>query len=162
MKRQFLVIITTLTTLMMNLSFVGCGPGTNVRDTGEYESYVQAFEKDSLENGYAVQVNYLVIKNGSLPANQLALCDTGVGVPTITVNPEYWAIMNELERTIVMYHELGHCVFFKVHVNTQLDPNKGRAYVSIMNAYPLDLYDFETYRAQYMKEFFNPLDDQPH
>lgn len=149
-----------LVTLISLVGITGCGASTSYRDTGVYEKYVQSFEKASIQQGYGVYVNFIKIQEGELEEGTLGVCSTSSGMPTITISPKYWPDLSETERTILLYHELGHCVLYKVHNNGDNPTGSKRAFDSIMNAYPLDLYDFDTYYNEYTKELFNPSLDE--
>lgn len=40
----------------------------------------------------------------------VGLCDDAAGTPLVTLDPEYWAESDEIQREILVLHELGHCV----------------------------------------------------
>ena len=128
--------------------------GQLVRKTGPFEPYVKSFEKDAATVHKAVSVNFIEMKFGELPAETLALCSLGMGVPLITVNENLWAGLNEIQRQLVIYHELGHCVLKKNHENEDLKIAGARMKLSIMNQHPLDLLDYSNFREEYLAELF--------
>lgn len=135
------------------LTVVSCGQA--VRNTGSFESYVEAFEKDAATLNRGLTVNYIEIKFGELNDGTLALCSLGVGTPLITVNQSLWGNLDETQRQLVIYHELGHCVLKKGHANQEIRIPGQRIKLSIMNQHPLDLTDYLKFRKDYLNELFN-------
>lgn len=47
----------------------------------------------------------------------LGICTTGrLMSPTVTIDPTHWKRLSALKRESLMYHELGHCVLGRPHV----------------------------------------------
>jgi hypothetical protein len=148
-------VLNCLKSLCMTASLLGLlACGKPVRNLGQFEPYVEAFEKASSSANHSVVVNFLEMKFGPLPSETLALCTLGVDVPLITVNQSLWQTLTEAQRQLVIFHELGHCVLKRAHQNIQ--GTGGRLKQSIMDAHPLDLTDYTTYRTDYLAELFNP------
>ena len=142
--------------LLGRLAFLGCG--RFVRNTGQFENIVRAFEADSALTKYPVYVNFIEIKFASLSSRTLAVCNLGMDVPTISVNQALWGNLTDDQKKLVLYHELGHCVLKKGHENQVGPSSSRRKMLSIMDAHPLDLTDFEQYKLEYLEELFNPRD----
>jgi len=135
------------------LTVVSCGQA--MRNTGLFEVYVEAFEKDAATLNRRLTINSIEIKFGELNDKTLALCSLGVGTPLITVSQRLWNGLDETQRQLVIYHELGHCVLKKAHSNQELRLPGQRMKLSIMNQHPLDLTDYPQFRKDYLNELFN-------
>ena len=73
-----------------------------MRDTGEFESYMQDFEKSFEQvRGVRLYVDNISIKRGPLNKTQLALCEEGPGVSNITLNEMYWDKLSDVTKKIV-------------------------------------------------------------
>lgn len=144
MKRFVLFIV--------GLALTGCSKKAAYDVAPEFEPYVKAFEKASVENGRPVSINNIVIKFGSLSnASYAAYCETGE-VPTITVR-EWWKdIEPTLAKERILFHEFGHCVLGRmVHINEY--DERGLAKSIMASAFRESDYTEET-RAAYLKELF--------
>jgi hypothetical protein len=119
----------------------------------EFKPYVDSFVSEGYKQNTTVIVDNLVISFESEPPNQLGRCSVGPGqTPTIYINNISWYINSETNRKVTMFHELGHCVLFRVHTLTYVSPG---VTTSIM--YP-DILDDNMYLNNwdyYMKEMFD-------
>lgn len=136
------------------LVFSGCGRA--VRNTGAFEAQVQRFEADAAQFGNPVSINNIQIKFGNLSDSTLGLCTLGLDSPIITIDEKKWTNLNETQKELVFYHELGHCVLKKAHNDARLNNPGGRLMESIMNSHPLDLVDYVQFRSDYLTQLFDP------
>lgn len=68
--------------------------------------------------------------------------------PRIVINTEIWQNITETRRKVLMFHELGHCVLFRDHIqgfNT-----------SIMNPWVISDSKFESDEEELLAELFDP------
>jgi len=79
----------------------------------------------------------------------LASCTTGLFYtdPTIYVDPDMWVPMSLVTRELMMFHELGHCVLHRGHVES---------IVSVMNATLMDTFLFTVREKELLMELFDP------
>lgn len=142
--------ILTLSTLGC-LSFTACGRPP-VLEIGGFENYVQRFEMKSQEAGNPVKVTELKIQFGDLEAAyEDGICELGDMTPTITVSKPSWDQMDDTEREILMFHEMGHCVLNRKH-RSALDP-KGLP-ESMMHPYGVPERIYAAARTEYIQELF--------
>lgn len=140
---------TIFAVLLVALSS-GCGKKEAARDTGEFESYLNQFEKEFHEySGFQLAEPSIRIHRGTLTKSQLAVCRLNAEGADITVNDMYWDSLSSTHRELVMYHEFGHCLESRKHEDSEGD---GRKYKSIMNSMPQLLVDYKDHREDYVRE----------
>jgi len=98
----------------------------------EFMSYYQSFSEAG-----SVTTDNLIIQFGPLDYPRVGQCWTGPTTPIITIEPNYWGTVSELQKKEIIWHELGHCVLGRAHRTdflsdgwpasimypTQFDPN---------------------------------------
>ncbi|MEK6704184.1 MAG: hypothetical protein AABZ06_00175, partial [Bdellovibrionota bacterium] len=62
----------------------------------------------------------------------IGLCESGVSIRRVTLDPDFWDSVSDTQRELLMHHELGHCVLYRGHRSDSLSTG---AYASIM--YPV-------------------------
>jgi hypothetical protein len=121
---------------------------------GGFEEWVEEFEHDSGSYGTQVKVKDLIIKFEEIPQKDpnliiLGLCSTRKRkTPVITIDPIHWEYRDYTARKILMYHELGHCVLKRGHIES-VD--------SLMNPMVTSGYSFNNDPDYYLSELFNPF-----
>ena len=126
--------------------------------TEELVPYFEQFEAEALERGVTVNWGSLNI-SGEIQAideNQIVgQCATRTGSRAVTIDNLFWAGASTLEREYVVFHELGHCVLSRSHLDTQ---NNNGTCVSIMQSGTTRCrtnYSTQT-RSSYLDELFLP------
>lgn len=143
-----------------------CGPKTPSQRKflvePELEPFVLSFES---ETGLTVDNIDIVFEPIELPAVGMCVIfyQDGYKQKTIKVDPTYWfdeATLEE-EKMGIIYHELGHCLLGRDHLETTFDyeysPHRTvRAPSSLM--YPSSFYSkfYEPLRQYYIDELINP------
>lgn len=89
----------------------GCGQAPH--DPGIFSPYVQEFEDTARSQGVSVSAAGMSIEFGT-PAisDELANCDWS---GHIVVKQDVWDGLNEYDRKMLMFHEMGHCVLGRQH-----------------------------------------------
>tara|TARA_Y100000034_G_scaffold134332_1_gene202476 strand:- start:5458 stop:6255 length:798 start_codon:yes stop_codon:yes gene_type:complete len=82
--------------------------------------------------------------------NSYANCD--LETRTIYINNRFWERLNEIDRKILIYHELGHCVLERTHNHSFGENGKPN---SIMSEFLIVDNDFVSKEEEYLKELFN-------
>src|SRR5574343_538100 len=79
----------------------------------QFKPHVERFKV--LSKSYDIELNtsLIVVKFGFLKDGVAGNCAFG---KIITVNTSYWDYMSDDEREILLFHELGHCLLQKRHV----------------------------------------------
>ena len=73
------------------------------------------------------------------------------GYKEISVDPEYWSLANDMQRTSLLFHELGHCDLGRMHESGDLSDGTKK---SIMNYYLIG-WDSKEMEDYYFWELFN-------
>lgn len=81
--------------------------------------------------------------------------------PRIILNTVKWNVFNEWEREALVFHELGHCLLHRDHVESMVSRDEKMIPKSLMFPY---LLSWETYllnRDYYLEELFSRLFTTP-
>ncbi len=112
---------------LLGLSACGQTPATNQIDPA-FQAIYDKFISGANANGVPLAYNQgLTIQFANLATQQNPLGETigecdgvGYGDSTIQIDPGFWNRSDSNGQTLVVLHELGHCVLDEVHV-PQLD-----------------------------------------
>jgi hypothetical protein len=129
--------------------FSGCGTQPfapqPLRDTGQFEAYVQTFE---MAGGLRVDRIKIELAVPNDP-HERGACEYNPAnpyiLPTIQINPNIWPKLSEDERELLIFHELGHCVLNRDHVTSG----------SIMTPYALPVSYYVENREELWADLFN-------
>jgi len=160
--------------LFISIFLYGCAPINQQSDPRDikgidpaFASYVQQFEVM-----YGHHIGDIPIQFAPQSGQVIGECIVWNSQwREIKVDPYFWAneALDDTQREALIFHELGHCVLNRGHLNTMftdVDAYGNRWYVdtSIMNAYIFlsaqypDIYKLEPY---YWAELFNPAPGAP-
>lgn len=82
------------------------------------------------------------------------------GFRQIKVNPTYWFIAESRAKIGLIFHELGHCLLNREHMNSMFhyDGLHVRGYIPISLMYPYNFFSdpYEDLDSYYYGELFNP------
>jgi len=119
-------------------------------ETEDLERYVEEFERLSVGRNEK-HVTALVVKFADLEDPVTGLCELYTKQsPVISIDRSYWAGADDAERENLMFHELGHCVLRRGHLETRKDLKP----VSIM--FPsLIPFHYKGDRVGYVNELFS-------
>jgi hypothetical protein len=144
--------------LLITLLLVGCGieekqrPEYNrVLSVDGFEHYVNLFQEQASELGQNIRVSDLVIRFKYIPIEGdktvLGRCWRGGDTsPTIDIDPEHWKTMSMVARELLMFHEMGHCILRRDHVED---------FTSIMNPYLISTSVFIKDEDRLLAELFD-------
>jgi hypothetical protein len=108
--------------VLVSLLMVGCG---KVRVDSQFSPYVDAFMSAKGDSTGVTQMRLatISIKFGEVEEKgALGQCHaTPFTDPVITVDPDKWNELNDTERTILVFHELGHCELGRNHLEGKMD-----------------------------------------
>jgi ATP-dependent Zn protease len=91
-----------------------------------------------------------------LPVTTLAVCKYNNTKSSIVINTYSWSSLSEVEKEIVIYHELGHCVLGLKHDNTKVDHDWVLSSpLSIMYPYVLEQDWYLKNKKEYLDELFS-------
>lgn len=91
--------------------------------TSDFKPYVQDFIDEGKAVGKTIVIDNLSIHFiPALDGSVIGECwDRGhgtTGIPSILISKEYWDYANDVERRVLLFHEMGHCVLWRDHVET--------------------------------------------
>jgi hypothetical protein len=119
----------------------------------EVEPYLETFETYCIKyNKDCSKLNTLSIKLGEIPplftltSNVVGLCDQNN--TQILLSREYWSNAIYLERELLVFHELGHCILMKEHTDPRIDDH-------IMNPTMMDSNGYQLMYQKLMNELFD-------
>jgi hypothetical protein len=135
---------------------MGCGKGVgNYQVSSDFEDYVTSFTADAQTHGRAVEIHDLDIGFGDTGGVAGKCVQDFLQTPQIVVNQALWENLSDTSRTILIYHELGHCILERVHNPAMLnDPQLGSYPASIMNPVMIDDHFYQDKKQQYLDELF--------
>jgi Zn-dependent protease with chaperone function len=125
----------------------------------EFNSYLENFKRDAAIHKAAPDLANLTITFSEKLNMALAFCIPKTN--TIRVSKSSWDLMNNRERKLTIYHELGHCALKRDHA-LRVYFQKGTCPSSLM--YPYMEYIkkcYEVYEDEYHYELFkNPHNER--
>lgn len=140
---------------------ISCGSDIFPKDTilnpslelGEFKPYVESFVYDGSMHGVHLEIKDLIIRFGDLNRDArddglvtLGICRTApFKTPKIYIDSNHWEDMNEYKRTALIYHELGHCILKRGHIDKR---------VSLMNSFIISSETFSKHYNGLVKELF--------
>jgi len=119
--------------------------------------YFSRFEEESAARGIAIDLRALRITGeiedleGERVAGQ---CSFNHRQPNhITIDERFWQRSSENFREMIMFHELGHCVLYRGHLETELRNGACSSIMRSGNGGCIDNYNTQT-RRFYVDELF--------
>lgn len=148
--------IWVLTILWSALALVSCGKrDKSVKIEAQYLPYYAHFMSNVAAVGGSAQVSDLTIKKGDTGNDRiLATCqviseseadDQKTTTKTIIVSPAFNGL-TEAQRTALLGHELGHCIFGKSHLDDVCSNGNAQ---SMMNKYLISNYSGTAFQNCY-------------
>ena len=152
--------IPTESSFLAVLGLVGMfaltGCGTNVPD--DVSGYVDSFihEAELRGHDFSDARRGLIVEFTDLPDNKGGSSKSSFFTNLIKLDPFIWKQMNDRQREMLVFHELGHCVLGRKHKNETLLLGEC---ASIMkeggeNTCVADIYS-ESWRSYYIDELFD-------
>lgn len=111
-KKLFILGLLSITIANLTMAFnIACGPPP-YKDS-RVAPYIKEFEET-----YHVDASFIEARlaDGDLLKNQpdvVGLCE--MGKRRVSFKREFWNVFGYQERKLLVFHELGHCVFNKDH-----------------------------------------------
>ncbi len=165
---RFLVVFLTLITVYAcsidsesdDLGVVPI-PSNNIEEA--VLPYIERFQEEGERRGHsnlAQALNEITVEIVSIPDQGVAgLCNYNSHEPNhISIDREYWNQSSDLGREFVVFHELGHCVLIRDHLE---GCTANRFYISIMRSglgSCRDAYN-QNNREYYLDELFSITGD---
>lgn len=132
-----------------------CAPETlhMYRVPAEVAPLIEQFKAEAAAHGHSLIIENLVVQfSDALPLWEPGSCTTSSSTPLINLNRIFWfESSTAAQREEVVYHELGHCVLGRPHLDLYLNGVS----VSLMSTELLPESWYTNNRAYYIFELFN-------
>jgi hypothetical protein len=146
---------------------IGCGGYETAQskpityyETPELQMYVQRFEAYSVLYGPSGPVaiyNLKVVFGAMKDEKSVGLCSLDLsGTSTVSIDKTYWDKANPVQKEVLMFHELGHCVLARDH---REDLGEANAPISLMFHDIRPAYYYPYQKIEYLKELFSIRND---
>lgn len=123
-------------------------------------SYFSTFENEAAQRGYIIDLSTTGIstKFAYLPEDHVAgQCLYQSNAPGhITIDIKFWNQASELNREMIVFHELGHCYLNRDHLDTAFSNGICRSIMRSGTCCCEDAYN-ERNRSYYLDELFSDL-----
>lgn len=117
-----------------------------------FRAELDRYGSEEMKTQYFTKISSIVVDKGAAPIHADGVCERGKAGRRITLDSERWGRETQMEREIVLFHELGHCIFDFEHDNRHyLD---GRPY-SIMHPAGPSERQYREQRDVYLYQFFH-------
>lgn len=144
----------TIFVSIVSLILSSCG---NSYSISGFESYVNEFVEYGKTKNKKIETYELSIgfgKSEEFEEDVIGICYIyESGDKDIAIKKEYWDKANEIQKKVLMFHELGHCLLGLDHDDTFLNP-PGRP-KSFMNSHVVNWNIAKKYYSEYMEELFS-------
>lgn len=139
------------------IALTSCGNIYGSHINTDLQTYVNRFLQVAQEQGYNVSLDNLIVDYERLSGNVIGVCYLG-GVPKVGISESYWkrlAVSNS-DREQLMFHELGHCLLGRGHLDIMITSVDTRDPVpeSIMRYMHFSADVYNKNWIYYMKELF--------
>lgn len=143
--------------LLISLTLVGCGSGYNDKMIAqEFVPYVEKF----IEAANAAQVT-VSFDNVRIQFSEFGEAQNLLGgvcqrtrFDNVIINRDNWEKASELKRTVIIFHELGHCLLKRKHVDAVTPTGPVSLMHSAVAAYYMP--EVEANFEAYAHELFHP------
>jgi hypothetical protein len=128
----------------------------------EFEEFLTTFKKEAELRGKKIDISALKTRlDATLTNGYIGLCDQKLN--EITIDSATWRKMSIQERELLVFHELGHCVFGRGHKNKAFQNGE---FASIMRSGDSDpsnagIYYFSFRKKYYIDELFDENTTKP-
>lgn len=142
--RQSIALVFTVFALSACSKFEVKNRGTVDPDFQPFvDKFIDMFKIDTID------VIYVDIYYNQQSGNVIGVCKIKGEEKDIEIDPEWWSKANDLNREILMFHELGHCVLSQGHRNYELSDHCPG---SIMDTYHIGAYCYNKHYDYYIDE----------
>ena len=116
--KKFILLLLISTVLLS-----ACSKEANYVVEEEISVYFEKFEAAAAERGHEIDLKAIHIEGyfSDIEANGVVgQCKTySDGTHDIVIEKTYWNRKNDLEKEYLIFHELGHCVLNREHLDNQ-------------------------------------------
>ena len=116
-----------------------------------FETYENKFYEEAVIYGKQIQKKHIIYMFADHQDNIIGVCYPYTAIPMITIDRKYWWAANERQRTALIFHELGHCVLGRAHVDSV---ERDGCATSLMNSIAEFAGCFPEQYGRYLLELF--------
>lgn len=146
------------------ISVLACTPKEPYYEApSELDIYVQKFIEEGEKRGVSLNIEEeaIVLEFGELTGNEGGKCAPNAYPKQIVIDRGKWLLINQHQREMLVFHELGHCILNRVHKNEKLPHGEC---VSLMDGNENGFscsnnFTSAHWREYYVNELFN--DEEP-
>jgi hypothetical protein len=124
----------------------------------EFQPYVDSFNKEAISRNIDVDEGGLIV--GFVDQSEIPnYCGQGTFNPPhvkISETPTCWSSATDINKEILFFHEMGHAVLRRVHINDTLPNGDYKSMMFDGNQFNLYGAQDEQRRNYYLDELFNP------
>ena len=139
----------------MVLTAIGCGGA--IYETGEFEKYMVSFRAESARFGVVPLAKNIRIEFATLEQWEFGRCTQDPSFAYVRIDSMKWQRLDEDSREALLFHELGHCLLGREHMDTWI--RRENRPLSVMHAVLIDGSVYRHYREDLVQELFkSPAD----
>jgi hypothetical protein len=90
-----------------------------------FTKYLEEFQRDAREYGVGCYSTYSVYFDEELAGDIAGYCVEG---DRVVINKKMWQTLSNMEKWVLMYHELGHCALRLNHTSPKETDNLSRPF----------------------------------
>jgi len=140
------------------LLLAACGRAPTPEEKIEFEPYLRRFNAFSRQQGRSVFAD-ISITYGNLKGRHLGMCDEGwLRASRVEINRGAWKTSDDATREVMIFHELGHCVLGRPHIDTSISLESLNAPKSIMATHGVPGQIYSKYQSYYVQELFSTVE----
>lgn len=142
--------------LLFSLLISGCGGTQHVFIVEPpFQPYYDRFLSDAKSQHVDLKIDNLIVSmvTGLPTSLEIGLCTYGAGISTVSILDAEWTVLTDAGKEQLIYHELGHCILMRPHLNGYLDSGIP---ISIMNFEHFDDFTYLQNHQYYVTELFHP------
>lgn len=140
--------------IILILSSIVCGCGRVYEVDPAFEPYVDNFVNLAHKYRGWTQLENLIMEFGDDRDDIGGRCFEGtfISTPRVVINYDHWKSLNEYDREVLVFHELGHCILQRGHNGRR---GLNGLPISIMFPTALRGVDYVSNQSEYEFELFN-------
>ncbi len=134
---------------------LGCGRAPTLEEKEEFTPYLNRFLAYSKQNGRDLSAS-VNVTYGNLQGKHLGVCEEAwLQTPHVEINRAAWGASPESTKEMMLFHELGHCLLGRSHIDTKVSAGPSLIPSSIMGSHGVPGRLYEQFQDYYLTELFN-------
>lgn len=131
----------------------------------EINHYVQVFLQEGKKRGIDLsnKSDMLQVQLGKLPDTKSGVCQAIKEKRRIILNEKMWSKLDSFQRKALVFHELGHCLLDRDHLNDELPRGECKSIMVETKSDSTCYYNYysEGWMAYYLDELFGVVNGPP-